>query len=87
MMTKYIIKNCPAFNNYCNWCRDKQKHCKDITDCILKKIYENLKQVAISGQCDNCDGVGYYNGCGDAECGMYQALKSIELLETEDKNE
>ena len=91
-----IIKNCPAsskdFRLNCQGKAYVYKYncvygileCKDVTDCILKKIYENLKQVAISGQCDNCDGLGYYNGCGDTECGMYQALKSIELLEIEE---
>lgn len=91
-----IIRNCPS--TYQNFeekfvCTSQIKekgfpfYCQDCTDCVLKKIYENLKQVAISGQCDNCDGIGYYNGCDDTECGMYQALKSIELLEIEDNNE
>ena len=38
-MSKYIIRNCSTINN--NWCRDKQKHCKDITDCVMKRIVES----------------------------------------------
>lgn len=84
MSDKYIIRNCNTFNGYCNWCRDKQKHCKDITDCLLKQIAENLRQVAYACHCDSCDGCGYYNGCGDTECGTYQALKSLELLDIQE---
>lgn len=45
MSDKYIIRNCNTFNGYCNWCRDKQKHCKDITDCVLKQIVEKCKHI------------------------------------------
>jgi hypothetical protein len=48
------------------------------------QIVENLRQVAYACHCDNCDGCGYYSGCGDTECGTYQALKSLELLDIQE---
>ena len=91
-MSKYIIKNCPClFNSYyasgktvrfeCNDGNHDDKLCRDVTDCVMKQIVENLRQVAYACHCDNCDGCGYYSGCGDSECGTYQALKSLELLD------
>lgn len=85
-MSKYIIKNCPAIykflNYYCN--QDDKKLCQDCTDCVMKRIVENLRQVAYACHCDNCDGCGYYSGCDDSECGTYQALKSLELLDIQE---
>lgn len=52
---------------------------------VIDKIKENLNSVAFACHCDNCDGCGYYNGCRDTECGTYQAIKCLELLESEDK--
>lgn len=50
---KYIIKNYPAYSKtqgvYWTCYENNNKLlCQDCTDCILKKIYKNLKQVAIS---------------------------------------
>lgn len=50
---KYIIKNCPAlftskgktFLDCCN--EPSKKTCKDITDCLLKRIVEKLKPLQI----------------------------------------
>lgn len=79
MSDKYIIRNCPATGpGCCGYI------CPEITDCPLKQIVENLRQVAYAGHCDSCDGCGYYNGCGDTECGTYQALKSLELLDIQE---
>lgn len=92
-MSKYIIKNCENLL-YCTACKDYEcaladefpykRRCSDNNNCNLKQIVENLKQVAYAGHCDNCDGCGYYNGCSDTECGTYQALKSLELLDIQD---
>lgn len=88
MSDKYIIKNCPAYSEYwAEGCNNREKTawvCQDCTDCVMKQIVERLKQVAYACHCDNCDGCGYYGGCGDTECGTYQALKSLELLQIEE---
>jgi superfamily II DNA helicase RecQ len=96
-MSKYIIRNCPCFvegiaikgneqkTQTCNNHKVRElTYCADITDCKLKQIVKNLKQVAYACHCDNCDGCGYYSGCGDTECGTYQALKSLELLDIQE---
>ena len=81
-MSKYIIKNCENYDPFLQepTCNKYPCDCQTKTDCKLKQIVENLRQVAYAGHCDNCDGCGYYNGCSDTECGTYQALKSLELL-------
>ena len=86
-MKKYIIRNCPCnvtTEDMCDWENTNETYCQDCTDCLLKRIVENLRQVAYACHCDNCDGCGYYSGCGDTECGTYQALKSLELLDIEE---
>jgi len=55
-MSKYIIKNCPAYDDIPNmydeiygYCKDEHDIdlnkclCENITDCLLKKIVEKLK--------------------------------------------
>lgn len=52
-MSKYIIKNCPCFyeeneevNDYtCTWGGTEELACQDCTDCLLKRIYEDVKTV------------------------------------------
>ena len=47
-MSKYIIKNCPNYfkthsgNYYCDFDAGR---CQDRTDCLLKRIYEDVKTV------------------------------------------
>lgn len=43
-MSKYIIRNCPALQQtyYCDMHHSK---CQDCTNCLLKKIYEDVKTV------------------------------------------
>lgn len=76
---KYIIKNCSTINN--NWCRDKQKHCKDITDCPLKQIVElcdsNVSKVLYEGETSKIKFVE----------GNPLAKKILELLEIEEVDE
>lgn len=87
-MSKYIIKNCPAYCYLDKECYNDETQydasCCEVTDCLLKQIVKNLTQVAHAGHCDNCDGCGYYSGCKDIECGTYQALKSLELLDIQE---
>lgn len=89
---KYVIKNCDNYTDFDkDWtCRSTIQNrkgcynCQSCTDCVMKQIVENLRQVAYACHCDSCDGCGYYNGCGDSECGTYQALKSLELLDIQE---
>jgi hypothetical protein len=93
-MSKYVIRDCPAFvlmrtatsGTYFDICGNAKGHikCVDCTDCVMKQIVENLTQVAHACHCDNCDGCGYYSGCSDTECGTYQVLKSLELLDIQE---
>lgn len=58
MTTKYIIKNCPAFDCKYNECHSKignhKLYCMDCTDCLLKQIvekcwdYENTSNYELS---------------------------------------
>ena len=86
----YIVRNCPAILKTTLICDDfsgsrcTARPCKDITDCVMKQIVENLKTCLQDNTCDNCDGIGYYDGCQDVKCGDYQARKSLELLEIEE---
>ena len=84
-MSKYIIENCPCYSSKYEYCLGRAtKYCKDAIYCPIKRIVENLRQVAYAGHCDNCDGCGYDSGCSDTECGTYQALKSLELLDIQE---
>lgn len=49
---------------------------RKIESMILKNIPQDI--------CNNCDGCGYKNGCGDKHCAVYQANKIIELIQKED---
>lgn len=49
---KIIIRNCPAIysGEYCkeNTYEDGSIYCQDCTDCLLKRIYEKVKQCQCS---------------------------------------
>lgn len=59
MSNKYIIKNCPNYDDYFNpneTCRKKySQYCQDCTDCVLKQIVEKCKNYKesckIEGNC------------------------------------
>lgn len=40
-MSKYIIRNCPAYSDYCE--EIKSYECQDCTDCVMKQIVEKCK--------------------------------------------
>ena len=44
-MKKHIIWNCPANNTFwgCRGDKKLKRHCKDITDCVLKRIANECK--------------------------------------------
>lgn len=54
-MKNYIVRNCPALNhlselsliandNSLKKCYMQPNFCKDITDCVIKRIVENCKE-------------------------------------------
>ena len=47
-MSKYIIKNCSAFDSKYNECHSKiephKLYCQDCTDCVIKQIVELCEQ-------------------------------------------
>lgn len=53
---------------------------KELIDEILE---EHIKPVLLADHCSNCDGCGYDNGCGDFECGTFQANLIWERLKDE----
>ena len=86
-MKKYKVLNCPAYvaNGvfYDCWA-NPDTWCENVEDCTTKKIINNLETVLRGDLCNNCDGCGYAEGCGDIDCGTYQANKSLELLNIEE---
>lgn len=85
---KYIVRNCPAFtedDNRYGLCFDDYngycKPCKDITECLLKRIVNELRN-------DDCD-ILYNGNCfmykNHAECcNLLLSEKILELLEIEE---
>lgn len=49
----------------------------------VKQVAQVLLKVANAGNCQRCDGCGYFEGCNDQECGTYAAHKSLDLLGVE----
>jgi hypothetical protein len=46
-MSKYIIKNCPAYLNHGSACIDASSSkicCKERNDCLLKQLVEKMKE-------------------------------------------
>lgn len=46
---------------------------------------EILEKVAHNNNCQNCDGVGYYEGCMDDTCGTWACYKCLEILDKQPK--
>lgn len=44
MTKKYIVKNCPALQQT-YYCDTHHSKCQDCTDCLIKRIYEDVKTV------------------------------------------
>ncbi len=49
MSDKYIVKNCPSYDDYFNpneTCRKKySQYCQDCTDCVLKQVVEKCNKI------------------------------------------
>ena len=52
---------------------------------LIDEIKDIIKPVIIMNTCDNCDGVGYGEGCKDISCGVYAAYEVWKLIEKEGK--
>ena len=88
-MNKYIIKNCPAVYIFksgysCNNLDyDEHKFCKDVTDCLLKRIVElcnKIKPLEISSAQKQLTNVW-------ADRGYVLAQDILNLLEIEEVDE
>lgn len=89
-MSKYIIKNCDNYTNFDeDWtCRSTIQNrkgcycCKDITDCVMKRIVEITK--GYEKACGkHCDKNRKENNCGK-HCNAYKIRQILELLEIEE---
>ena len=90
---KFIVKGCynvvnsiyadgrEAQNECGNSSTDEK--CSDVKNCPIKQAVEVLLKVANAGNCQRCDGCGYFEGCCYQECGTYAAYKSLDLLGVE----
>ena len=89
-MSKYIIKNCPAFSleptkagNVCKkWCSSKP--CQHYTDCPLKQIVKKCKRV-------DCDCLIDKRKCGAMDsmstcCELFTKKDILKDLEIEEVN-
>lgn len=62
MNKKYIVKNCPCFNeghpdlDYFGECLDltqaENDCCSECTDCLIKQVIEKCKQIEIECPCE-----------------------------------
>lgn len=76
-MIKYIIKNCDCNVTTENICAAKERLCKDISDCLLKRIiYEIKKEKIINCIIDGKEQVLRAN--------YHMCDKVLELLEIEE---
>lgn len=94
MSNKYIIKNCPAFNDipnmygevygYCDNEHDIDLNkcmCENITDCVMKQIVELAK--GHTELCKNCDQQIKECDCSDI-CNAYRLDKILKLLDIQE---
>ena len=56
-----------------------------VTECAkykqaLEEIRGICKNVAFSNSCDNCDGIGYYEGGLDDDCGNYACFEVLDKI-------
>ena len=90
---KFIVKSCYNLVNSIyadgreaqNECGNSStdERCSDVKGCPIKQVAQVLLKVVNAGNCQRCDGCGYFEGCNDQECGTYAAYKSLDLLGVE----
>lgn len=77
-----IIKNCPACRIAPSCCTEwnllhgEWKDCKDITDCLLKKIVEKCRETCKKRCTNDCLGTKKH-------CGYGQILQLLDIEECE----
>ena len=87
---KYIIKNCPCYNKDYS-CQSKNniigKYCKDIADCLLKRIVEKCKYQSAEFD-DKIKNGNYHDKYKFFKSGRSDAGKEVlQLLEIEQVDE
>ena len=88
MMSKYIVKNCPAMctsKYFTGECRLECTLCKDITDCLIKQVIddcnESIKHYENEGwKSDDC-----LKLCGEASM-SFKLLQLFEIKECKDED-
>lgn len=84
---KYIITNCPAIEAYCtcgkcyDWDKQISTRCKDITDCVLKRIVDELREACID--CSSIKRVTYTQCKYLNNCKTAKILQLLEIEEVE----
>ena len=78
-MSKYVIKNCPAYSDYCE--EIKSYECQDCTNCVMKQIVELAK--GHTELCRNCEQQIKECDCNDI-CNAYRLNKILQLLQIEE---
>lgn len=77
-MSKYIIKNCPCFEDEGTFynCVNKriEGDCQDCTDCVLKRIIDLCKRTCRMRCTNDCLGTKKH-------CGYGQILKLLDIQE------
>lgn len=54
-------------------------------ESLIERIKELIKPVIVMNTCNNCDGVGYGDGCEDISCGNYAAHEIYKAIEENEK--
>lgn len=89
----YKVKKCPCYMTACyadgrevkGECMNSTSNelCQDVEKCVIKDTVDGLFKVTGHQLCERCDGCGCDNGCGDEECGTYQAHRILDFLGVE----
>ena len=61
------------------WGNEKTWYSSDVIEKIKEMILKNIP----TDICNRCDGCGYYDGCEDKHCAVYQTNEIIKLIESE----
>lgn len=59
------------------WVRDNKVWYEE---SLIERIKELIEPVIVMNTCDNCDGVGYGDGCEDISCGFYAACEIYKAI-------
>ena len=87
MSDKYIIRNCPAFYPLMdrNECMGNDGQCQDCTDCVLKRLHQEITEELNCAYCNNMDGFTLLDDC-EKVCKhphLYKLLDMLDIQEVE----